>query len=137
MSPPPTLGPPRVLLVDGDFRSSQRLASLLEEDGFCVDVARDGASAVARLGVQPTPNILITELNVPLTDGVTIARYARTCNPELQIVVLTRHPNQPLPAAFGTKPPVVLSKPLDYARLMEVLVVESPAVRGARAASHG
>ena len=78
-----------------------------------------------------------TEVSVPLTDGVTSARYARTCSPELQIVVLTRHPNRPLPATFGTKPPIVLSKPLDYARLMEVLVVESPAVRGARAASHG
>jgi two-component system nitrogen regulation response regulator GlnG len=136
MSVPP-LGPPRVLLVDGDFRSSQRLASLLEEDGFCVDVVRDGRSAVRRLAALPLPNILITELHVPLIDGVTIARSARAHNPDLQIVVLTRHPNQPLPPAFGSMPPVVLSKPLDYARLMEVLLVESPAARGLRAASHG
>jgi CheY-like chemotaxis protein len=137
MSELPPLGPPRVLLVDGDYRTSQRLATLLEEDGFCVDVVCDGASALAHLAMDPLPNILITELHVPLTDGVTIARFARSRNPDLQIVVLTRHANQPLPPAFDLKPPVVLSKPLDYARLMEVLVGESPAISGARAASHG
>jgi two-component system, NtrC family, nitrogen regulation response regulator GlnG len=137
MSPPVPLGPPRVLLVDGDFRTSQRLAALLQEDGFCVDVVRDGASAIARLAEDPVPNILITELHVPSTDGITIARFARSRNPGIQLVVLTRHANQPLPPAFGTRPPVVLSKPLDYARLMELLVVGSPAVSEARVASHG
>jgi CheY-like chemotaxis protein len=137
MSAPPPVGPPRILLVDGDFRTSQRLATLLEEDGFSVEVVRDGASAVALLSAGPLPNILITELHVPLTDGVTIARFARSLNPDLQIIVLTRHPNQPLPPVFGSRPPVVLSKPLDYARLMEVLVVQSPAISSAPLAVHG
>jgi CheY-like chemotaxis protein len=137
MSAPLPLGPPRILLVDGDFRTSQRLATLLEEDGFSVEVVCDGASALALLAADPPPNILITELHVPLTDGATIALFARSRNPDLQIIVLTRHANQPLPPAFGSRPPVVLSKPLDYARLMEVLVVHSPAISSAPLAVHG
>jgi CheY-like chemotaxis protein len=125
------------LLVDADLRTSQRLAGLLEEDGFVVEVARDGASAVTRLTEHPPPNILITELQVPLSDGVTIARFARAQNPHVQIVVLTRYPNQPLPSAFGHTPPVVLSKPLDYAHLLEVLSGETRASSSVRAASLG
>jgi CheY-like chemotaxis protein len=127
----------RVLLVDADFRTSQRLAGLLEEDGFVVEVVRDGVSAITRLTKPSPPDILITELQLPLSDGVTIARVARAQKSEMQIIVLTRYPNQPLPPAFGPKPPVVLSKPLDYASLLDVLRGGAPTASDVRAASLG
>lgn len=111
----------KVLIVDADFRTAQRLAMLLEDDGFEVEVVRDGAAAVARLARDPTPGTLITELAVPLTDGETIARYALAQDPRMQVIVLTRHPHLLVPARFPGRPPVVLTKPLDYARLLEVL----------------
>lgn len=126
----------RVLLVDADVRTNQRLAGLLEEDGFVVEVVRDGPDAIRHLAQPSAPNILITELQVPLSDGVTIARLARVQNPEVRIVVLTRYANQRLPAAFGRRPPVVLSKPLDYAHLLEILERDAPE-GGSPAASAG
>lgn len=119
-SAPPTRSK-RVLLVDGDFRSSQRLADLLREDGFEVEVARDGSRALASLAHSPAPDVLVTELTVPLADGATIARFALSQRPTLQIVVLTRYPNLAIPAAFGASSPTVLSKPLDYGHLLELL----------------
>lgn len=121
MSSSPEARSKRVLLVDGDFRTSQRLADLLREDGFDVDVARDGSRALASLTRSPTPDVLITELSVPLADGATIARFALAQRPTMQIVVLTRYPNLAIPAAFGVTPPTVLSKPLDYGHLIELL----------------
>jgi CheY-like chemotaxis protein len=123
----------RVLLVDGDFRSSQRLADLLREDGFEVDVARDGSRALASLARAPAPDVLITELTVPRADGATIARFALTQRPTLQIVVLTRYPNWAISAAFGVTPPTVLSKPLDYGYLLALL--QSGSARGVSVAS--
>jgi DNA-binding response OmpR family regulator len=111
----------KVLLVDGDFRSSQRLAVLLGEDGYDVDVTRDAAAAIVRLGRGPVPDILITELKLPLGDGAALARYARSQASGVRVVVLTRHPNLFEAAAFGTEPPAVMAKPLDYARLLEML----------------
>jgi CheY-like chemotaxis protein len=111
----------KVLLVDADFRTSQRLAELLGEDGFEVEVARDGAAALARLARPPLPGTLITELSIPLADGSTIARYARTQDPALRVIVLTRHPHLLSPASFSQPTPVVLTKPLDYGRLLELL----------------
>jgi len=111
----------KVLIVDGDFRSSQRLATLLGEDGYDVDVARDASAAIVRLGRGPLPNILITELKLPLGDGSALARYAHSQASGVRVIVLTRYPNLFVPAAFGAVPPAVLTKPLDYARLLEML----------------
>jgi len=121
MSGAPKIRSKDVLLVDGDFRSSQRLADLLREDGFDVEVVRDGTAAIKRLSGAPVPGTLITELALPLTDGETIARYARSRDPGVRVVVLTRHPHLLVPGRFVGPPPVVMTKPLDYARLLEVL----------------
>ncbi len=80
----------RVLLVDGDRRTSQRLASLLREDGYEVEVRCDGASAMTRLARAPLLDVLITELSVPLSDGASLARFGLAQRPSMQIVVLTR-----------------------------------------------
>jgi DNA-binding NtrC family response regulator len=121
MSGSPKTRAHQVLLVDADFRSGQRLAELLAEDGFEVDTARDGASAIARLSRGPAPATLITELTVALADGAAIARYGRSLDPSLRVIVLTRHPNLVVPAAFGSPAPTVLTKPLDYPKLLELL----------------
>jgi len=39
----------------------------------------------------------------------------------MRVIVLTRYPNLLGSASFGVASPVVLSKPLDYARLLEWL----------------
>ncbi len=109
-----------ILLLDGDRRTSQRLALMLGEDGFQVEVSSDGASALERLGREPLPDVLITELSVPVTSGVTVARFALERRPDMRVVVLTRYPNLFDPKAFA-RAPVVLTKPLDYPSLLELL----------------
>jgi DNA-binding NtrC family response regulator len=120
-----SLRPPnhnRVLLVDSDYRTSSRLATMLRDDGFEVDVVRDGAAAIAQLARGPAPDVLVTELQVRFADGVAIARYARAQSPELRVVVVTGHPHLLQAGALGSgTPPVVLTKPLDYAGLVAAL----------------
>src|SRR5215207_6275604 len=121
MSGTPAARNNKILIVDGDFRSSQRLATLLGEDGYDVDVVRDASAAVVRLGRSPLPDVLITELKLPLGDGAALARYARSQASGVGIIVLTRYPNLFHQAAFGSAPLGVLTKPLDYPRLLEML----------------
>ncbi len=111
----------RILLLDADTRTSRRLASLLEEDGFEVEVLCDGASALARLAESPLPDTLITELSLPRTDGATVARRASAVSPGMRIIVLTRHPHLVHSTSFGAAVPLVLTKPLDLRRLMLLL----------------
>lgn len=113
--------PNKVLLVDSDYRTSKRLAELLRDDGFEVDVVRDGAAAIAHLARSPLPDTLITELKVRFADGVSVARYARSQRPGLRVVVLTGHPYLLQPGAMGSPAPLVLTKPLDYGQLLAAL----------------
>jgi DNA-binding response OmpR family regulator len=110
-----------ILVLDADRRSSQRLAGLLEEDGFRVETLHDGASAIARLRSKPPPDTIITELTLPIIDGASVARFALAHDATTRIIVLTRHPHLVKTTIHGTLPPMVLTKPLDYARLLEFL----------------
>jgi DNA-binding NtrC family response regulator len=127
-----------VLLVDGDLRTSQRLAGLLRDDGFDVEVLRDGATAIARLTRAPLPDTLITELKLPLCDGTAVARFGRAQHAGMQVVVLTGYPNLLVPEALGRPAPHLLTKPLEYVRLLELLnrrdspEQDAPAVSSAR-----
>jgi DNA-binding response OmpR family regulator len=115
--------PRLVLLVDDDQRTSKRMAVMLREDGFAVEIARDGAAAIARLARAPVPDALITELNTAHADGNAVSHFARTRNARMPILVVTGYPNLFDAAAFGPEPPLVFTKPVDYATLREALTV--------------
>jgi two-component system response regulator MprA len=122
MSVPPSSGPYVVLLVDDDIRTTRRMADMLREDGFGVEVARDGAAAVARLSRSPVPDALVTELTTAHVDGIAIGRFARSQRPGLPVLVVTSYPNLFNPDAFSKGPPASLfTKPVDYTALREAL----------------
>jgi len=112
--------------VDGDARSSHRLAQLLAQDGYEVDVAHDEVEALARLALPAPPDALVTELRLPAGDGTSLARKARARCPRLRVVVLTRYLNAVIPAKFGSPPPILLAKPLEYERLLSALGEQPP-----------
>jgi len=112
-----------VLLVDDDLRTSRRMADMLREDGLVVELARDGAAAIARLARSPVPDALVTELTTAHADGTAIARFARSQRPGLPILVLTGYPNLFDAEAFADGPPATLfTKPVEYAALRSALV---------------
>lgn len=120
---------PRVLLVDDDFRTSRLLAKMLREDGFDVELAKDGASAIGRLTRTPLPDILVTDLHMPDVDGLAVTHFARSREPRLPIVFVTGHPHLAVGVLATLNPvPVVLTKPIEYARLVEELRRVSPCV---------
>jgi two-component system response regulator MprA len=114
--------PQVVLLVDDDLRTTRRMADMLREDGFAVEIARDGAAAVARLSRAPVPDALVTELTTAHADGVAVGRFARSQRPGLPVFVVTGYPNLFDPHALGVGPPAQLfTKPVEYAALKEAL----------------
>ncbi len=109
-----------ILVVDDDERSARTLANMLREDGYEVDVAIDGAHAIARLARSPAPTVLITDIRMPHADGTTVSHYARSRRPDIPIIMVTGYPHL---APRSLEPqPIVLTKPLDYDALSEALV---------------
>jgi CheY-like chemotaxis protein len=113
---------PLVLLVDEDVRTTRRLARMLREDGFDVEVARNGAAAISRLARVPLPAALVTEVAMAHADGLTVSRFARSLQPDLPVFVVTGHPELVDQRRFGTSPAVVFTKPIDYTTLQKALL---------------
>ena len=126
---------PKLLLADSELRTSRRLAALLSEDGFEVEVVRDGALAMARLA-ESAPDAVVTELDLPLADGGQVVRFARSHWPGIRVVVVTRYPHLAKLKGVGDPVPTLITKPLDYASLLEALRAPAPVRNsGAPAAS--
>ena len=108
----------RLLLVDDDVRTARRLASMLEEDGFVVEVMRDGTEAVARLGREPPPDAIITDLIMPGASGIAVLGEARRRVHHIPVVFVTGHPELLTGPPVPFEPsPIVLTKPISYAEL--------------------
>ncbi len=106
---------PLVLLVDDDTRTARRLAQLLREDGYVVEVAGDGAAAMSRLSHLPFPEVLITDVQLPRIDGAAVARYARSSRPSVTVIFVTGYPELATARLDELADhPIVFTKPLDY-----------------------
>ena len=111
-----------VLLVDDDLRTLRCLAEMLREDGLSVEIARDGAAAIARLSRAPVA-ALVTELTTAHADGLAVARFARSQCAGILVVLVTGYPHLFDPEALRGGPPVQLfTKPVVYSELKEALL---------------
>ncbi|GAA2244726.1 response regulator transcription factor [Rarobacter faecitabidus] len=77
----------RALVVDDEQALARVLAGYLEREGFEVDLAFDGPSAV-ELARQSDPLVIILDLGLPGLDGVEVCRQIRTFS-DCYILMLT------------------------------------------------
>lgn len=107
-----------ILVVDDDLRTTRILVRMLREDGFDVDHATHGAAAIGRLTRGPLPDAILTDYRMPYADGFTVARFGRFQRPSLPIMMMTGYPEQMARADRAMDPPpVILTKPIEYAVL--------------------
>ena len=112
----------RIFLVDNDVRATKVLAQMLREDGFDVEITFDGATAIARLGRDPLPDVLITNYQLPHVDGLSIVRVARSRSDRLPVLMITGYREVLEPAAKDFDPPIrIFGKPIAYAELLHEL----------------
>ncbi|MDB4932302.1 MAG: hypothetical protein JWM10_4786 [Myxococcaceae bacterium] len=111
-----------ILLVEDDLSSGRGLAQLLREDGYEIEVAVDGETAMARLGRLPTPDVLVADYRLPGVDGLEVVAFGRRLHPGLPVVMVTSYPEVIARLERGAgAPTVILSKPLAYAELTREL----------------
>lgn len=79
---------PWVLVVDDEPQVRDLLARTLMSAGYHADVAVDGPSALAQLG-QEAYDLLITDLQMPGMDGLSLIREARAAAPDLPVIIIT------------------------------------------------
>ena len=90
---------PVVVLVDDDVEVRDVLADTLASHGCRVSGYADATSALARIA-DDAPDLLISDLSMPGTDGMTLIRQARLLRPGLAAILLTGHSGPELEAAI-------------------------------------
>src|SRR5262245_48141720 len=80
----------RTLLVEDEANMVRTLAKILERRGYAVDAAANGVEALERLSVQPY-DLVITDLNMPVMDGMQLLREMKTRQLNPATIVLTGH----------------------------------------------
>ncbi len=106
----------RILLIDDDVRTARRFASMLEEDGFVVEVLENGVDAIERLARTPRPDAIVTDFVMPRAGGMAVYSAARRRWPEIPVLFVTGHPDLiPRQDPASERPAVVFTKPISYA----------------------
>jgi DNA-binding NtrC family response regulator len=78
----------RILVVDDDVSARAALVSLLDSQGYQVDSAGDGQAALERL-VEIPPDVIVTDLDMPVMNGMQLLRELRTRGHDLPVIVVT------------------------------------------------
>jgi len=88
----------QVLVVDDSSTMRSVVSSFLSSHGFDVTVASDGREGLIRLREDPAIRLVVSDVNMPNMDGLTMAEKIRTelGNTAVRIVMLTTEANPSL-----------------------------------------
>src|ERR1039457_5976550 len=84
--------PQRALLADDHAIVLEGLRRVLEPDFEIVGEVADGRAMVAAAG-ELRPDIIVTDVSMPMLNGIEAARQIRKINRKVKIIFLTMHPD--------------------------------------------
>ncbi len=82
--------PARILLVEDEANMVRTLAKILQRKGYSVDAAGTGEEALRQLGAVHY-DLVITDLNMPVMDGMQLLREMKERQLNPAVIVLTGH----------------------------------------------
>jgi two-component system chemotaxis sensor kinase CheA len=84
MAPQPAPSPARILVVDDSVTTRSVEKSILEASGYLVEVAVDGAEALARIRNR-IPDLVISDVSMPVMDGFELLENVRNTKETAQL----------------------------------------------------
>ena len=86
---------PRVLIADDEEAVRSLIARALQMDGHLTVTAQDGAEALEILSREPGAfDLLLTDIKMPLMDGIALALATARDFPKLTILLMTGFADQ-------------------------------------------
>jgi two-component system response regulator PilR (NtrC family) len=84
----PDRHPPRILVVDDERSMRELLAIVLRREGYEVQLAENGRTAIALLERDPV-DLLISDIKMPDMSGVDVLRAAKKIDPHVLAIMIT------------------------------------------------
>ncbi len=121
----------RVLVVDDEPDVRNFLATCIEDAGFQVDTACDGAEALKKVQADP-PDLMTLDMVMPRVSGINLMRQLRSMErfAQLPVIVITAHAHDEMGSedikdfnafASGTKPRYTMEKPVTPKKLVTAI----------------
>jgi len=79
----------KILVVDDERAVRDSLRRALELQGYEVDLAADGAEALARLNANGQPDAIVLDILMPEVDGLEVCRRLRRAGNSVPVLMLT------------------------------------------------
>ncbi len=109
----------KILIVDDEPHVSLLLKQFLERAGYSVNTAANGEEGLARL-VEHTPDVLITDVQMPKMSGIELCETIAKRHPELGlfIILMTSRTDREIRLWVEQQGQIVMmEKPLSMRRL--------------------
>jgi two-component system, sensor histidine kinase and response regulator len=106
-----------VLVVDDEPDIRDALRDILEDEGYRVEHAANGAEALSLLSTLPRPCAVILDIIMPVMDGAQVYSVIRS-DPRLADIPLLISTSDPSRAPKGS---LIMSKPIDLQRLVSTV----------------
>jgi two-component system KDP operon response regulator KdpE len=108
---------PRILIVDDERQITRVLRSSLESHGYEIAIAQDGAEGL-RTFEHFAPDLVITDLSMPIMDGVELTRALRRRSQIPIIVLSVREQDQTKVDALDSGADDYMTKPFSTPELL-------------------
>jgi len=93
--------PATILLVDDDHAVREVVAAMLEDLGYRVVEADNGAAALGLLSAGNRVDLVVADFSMPGMTGMELLRQATACRPELPVLLVTGYADDKTLAALG------------------------------------
>lgn len=77
-----------ILVADDDKVTRETVGTVLEEEGYRVVLAKDGADALVGFTTEQ-PDLVLTDLNMPGHGGLFVVEQVRATHPWLPVIIFT------------------------------------------------
>ncbi|MFC1531749.1 response regulator [Thermodesulfobacteriota bacterium] len=84
--------PPHILVMEDEFSVAKRLRLVLDEEGYAVDLAMTGQSALEKSN-KKIFDLLVAALRLPDIDGMEVIKQVKRQRPETEAIIITGYPS--------------------------------------------
>ena len=105
---------PTILVVEDEALLRIVVVEILQEAGYAVLQAPDGASGCEIMKTGTPIDLLISDIKMPGMSGYDVARAGREMKPALRILLMTGYAQEPLPDNMRGYGIEVIHKPFDF-----------------------
>jgi DNA-binding NtrC family response regulator len=111
----------RILIVDDDENIRKTMQTILEDEGYIVDLATTGNEAI-ELTQEETYNIALLDIRLPDIEGVELLKLIKDNIPKTRKIMVTGYPSmQNAIAALNKNADAYLTKPVGVEKLLSIV----------------